>query len=452
MAGLEIILRDLEGSSPSCDLRQIGIRAGEKFLTKLLRVSSNREDTFLHAPPSHLAFWILDNWWRIFHEPEPARAATPEWLLAHDMSSIGAGYAWPPIRFWCEGDQVGIRTQPQYRDSPAPVRFEANHVGVIPTDDVEHSFDSFVERVCEFATDDRDTLLDLHQQLKTEREDQEAAIWRTIEAELGFDVDEAPAELMERLDGFVDELGQEAVSEACVSQQGTGVTLALEQGLKAVEDSGTKVDLSTAIAAARSHPTEDSESGFVPTSRVPPWKRAEEAAGRLRENLAVPSGPIPNRCLQDLLGVSAHHFNRMRSFRSIPYGVRRGDPDQGTSTVAIRAVWPEAKRFELCRTLGDAIWSANDRLGLISSANSVRQKFQRAFAQSFLCPFRDLLDFMGTDSPTADDVTAAAQGFRVSERLIQTTLVNKRVIDQEQSEQMVAAGEVPDPTYVQAYT
>ena len=131
--------------------------------------------------------------------------------------------------------------------------------------------------------------------------------------------------------------------------------------------------------------------------------------------------------------------------------MRRGDPGEGTSTVALRASWPEARRFELCRVLGDAIWSANDRLGLISSAKSVRQKFQRAFAQSFLCPFKDLLDFMGTDSPTADDVTAAAQGFRVSERLVQTTLVNKRVIDQEQFEQMVAAGEAPDPTYVQAY-
>ena len=450
MAGLEIIVKDLDGLSPA-ELRQVGIRAGGKFLTKLLRVSSNREDTFLHAPPSQLAFWILDNWWRIFHEPEPAHTVTPEWLLAHDMSSIGGGYAWPPIRFWCEGDHVGIRTQPQYRDSPAPVRFASSHVDVIPADDVERGFDAFLERVCEFATDDLDTLLDLHQQLKREREDRDVATWRMIEAELGFDVDEAPAELMERLDELIDELGREAVSEACISEPGSGVAQALEQGLMAVEDSRTKVDLSTAIAAARSHPTEDSESGFVPNSKVPPWKRAEEAAGRLRENLAVPSGPIPNRCLRDLLGVSTHHFNRIRSFRSIPYGVRRGDPDEGTSTVALRASWPEARRFELCRVLGDAIWSANDRLGLISSAKSVRQKFQRAFAQSFLCPFKDLLDFMGTDSPTADDVTAAAQGFRVSERLVQTTLVNKRVIDQEQFEQMVAAGEAPDPTYVQAY-
>ena len=447
MARLEIIVKDLDGSS-AADVCQVGIQADGKFLTKLLRVSSNREDAFLRAPPSQLAYWILDNWWRIFHEPEPAGEVTAEWLLAHEVSSVGGGYAWPPIRLWGEGNQIGIRTRPQYRNAPAPVRFEASHLGLIPTADAERSFDRFLERVREFATNDRDTLLDLHRQLRSEREDPEVATWRSIEAKLGFDVDEAAVELMDRLDGFVEELGQEAVSEACISQQGTGVARALEEGLRAVEASRTQADLSTAIAAARSHPAEHSNSGFAPGAGVPPWKRAEEAASRLRENLAVPSGPIPDWRLRDLLGVSAHHFSHIRSFRSIPYGVRRRDPDQGTSTLALKSSWPEAKRFQLCRALGDGIWSANDRLGLISSAKSPRQKFQRAFAQSLLCPFRDLLDYIATDSPTPDDVTAAAQWFRVSERLVQTTLVKKRVIDKEQFERMVAAGEAPDAPYV----
>lgn len=450
MARLEIIVKSLDGPS-AADICQVGIQAGGKFLTKLLRASSNREDAFLHAPPSQLAFWILDNWWRIFQEPEPAGKVTAEWLLAHEMSSIGGGFAWPPIRLWGEGDDVVVRTRPQFRNAPAPVRFEASYLGSIPSADVERSFDSFLEDVLEFATDDRDALVDLHRQLRSEREDSEVAVWRSIEAKLGFDVDEAGAELMDRLDCLVDELGQEAVSEACISQQGTGVARALEEGLRAVEDSRTKVDLSPAIDAARSDRAAHSDWSFAPGASVPPWKRAEEAASRLRENLAVPSGPIPDWRLRDLLGVSAHHFNRIRSFQSIPYGVRRRDPDHGTSTVALKSSWPTAKRFELCRVLGDGIWSANDRLGLISSAKSARQKFQRAFAQSLLCPFRDLLDYIGTDSPTPDDVTAAAQRFRVSERLVQTTLVNKKVIDREQFERMVAAGEGPDAPNVHSY-
>ncbi|MDE0105307.1 MAG: hypothetical protein OXN89_23270 [Bryobacterales bacterium] len=450
MTGLRITVKDLDEPS-TAEIRQIGIQADGRWLSKLYRFSSNREDQFLHAPPSHLAFWVLDNWWRIFHEPEPPGAVTAEWLLAHEMSSIGGGYAWPPIRLWGEGDQVGIRMRPEYCDSPAPVRFEASHIGVIPAVHVEAGFDAFLDRVREHATDDSATLLDLHRQVRRERGDPGIALWRTVEAKLGFDVDEAPAELMGRLAELIDELGQEAVSEACISRQGIGVAQALEKGLRAVGDSRTKLDLSTAVAAAESHPAEDSSSCLVRSARTPPWKLAEDVAGRLRESLAVPAGPVPNWRLQNLVGVSAHHFYRIRSFRSIPYGVRRRDSAQSTSTVALRASRPAAKRFELCRVLGDAIWSGNDRLGLISSANSARQKFQRAFAQSFLCPFRDLLDYVGTDSPTPDDVTAAAHWFRVSERVIQTTLANKGVIDQEQFEQMVAAGETTDAPFVPAY-
>lgn len=450
MAGLEIIIRELDETSEG-DVRQVGIRANGEFLTRLFRFSSDSEDSFLHAPPSGLAFWILDNWWRIFHEPEPAGEITAEWLLAHEMSSIGGGYAWPQVRFWSEGDQVGIRAQPQYKDSPGPVRFLADHYCMVPSSDVERGVDTFLEHVCDLGLDDREALRTLYREVKRERADPEVALWRIIEAELGYDIDDAPVELMNRLKEWIAELGFDAVSEACLSKQGNGVTRALEDGLWAVENSRTKVDLSEAVSAARLHPDEDLEdSPWLPAGSAP-WKLAEDAAGRLRENLGVPSGPVSNSRLGELLGVSVYRFSHFHSFTSIPYGVRRRDPDRPTSTVALRAVRPEAKRFQLCRVLGDAIWSDNDSLGLISSAKSARQKFQRAFAQSFLCPFRDLLDYVGNDSPTPDDVTAAAQWFRVSERLVQSTLVNKGVIDRQQFEQMIATAEAPSYPHGYAY-
>lgn len=450
MAGLEIILKEFEEQPPT-DVCQVGIRANGTSLTRLFRYSSNREDTFLHAPPASLAFWILDNWWKIFHEPELPDGVTAEWLLAHEMSSIGGGYAWPAARFWGEGQQVGIRVQPLYKDSSGPVRFEAEYSCSIPSVDVERAFDAFLERVCEFALDDRDTLRDLHLQVKSERSDPEVTVWRTIEAKLGFDVDEAPVELMRRLNELIAELGLDAVSEACMSKQGHDVSLALEEGLWAVENSRTRVDFSAALSATRSQVDEDLPYAPVPRARTAPWALAERAATRMRESLNVPSGPVSNGCLRDLLGVSAYHFSHIHSFTSIPYGIRRRDPDRPTSTVALRAIRPEAKRFQLCRVLGDAIWSENDSLGLISSAKSARQKFQRAFAQSFLCPFRDLLDYIGTDSPTSDDVTAAAHRFRVSERLVQSTLVNKNVIDRQEFQQLIATGESTSDSHGYAY-
>lgn len=85
----------------------------------------------------------------------------------------------------------------------------------------------------------------------------EVALWRTIEAELGYGVNDVTVELMNRLHEWIAELGLEAVSEACLSKQGNDVTRAQEDGLRAVENSGTKVDLSAAVSAARLHPDED---------------------------------------------------------------------------------------------------------------------------------------------------------------------------------------------------
>ena len=450
MAGLEIILKESEEQSPT-DACQIAIRANGRFLTKLFRYSSNREDTFLHAPPAGIAFWMLDNWWRIFHEPEPPDIVTANWLLAHEMSSIGGGYAWPAARFWGEGHQVGIRAQPLYRDSSGPVRFQVDYSCSIPSVDVERAFDAFLERVCELALDDHDALWDLHRQVKVERADPEVAVWRMIEAKLGFDVDEAPVELMHRLDELIAEHGLDAVSEACVSKQGHNVSLALEEGLRAAENSRTKVDLAAAVSATRSQADEDLPYASDASAGTAPWKIAEETAANIRESLNVPSGPVSNGCLRDLLGVSAHHFSHIHSFTSIPYGIRRRDLGLPTSTVALKAVRPEAKRFQLCRVLGDAIWSEDDSLGLISSAKSARQKFQRAFAQNFLCPSKDLLDYIGNDSPTSDDVTAAAHRFRVSERLVQLTLVNKGVIDRQEFQQLITEGESTSDSHGYAY-
>lgn len=450
MAGLEIILKEFEKQSPT-DACQIAIRANGRLLTKLFRYSNNREDTFLHAPPAGIAFWMLDNWWRIFHEPEPPDIVTANWLLAHEMSSIGGGYAWPAAMFWGEGHQVGIRAHPLYRDSSGPVRFEADYSCSIPSVDVARAFDAFLERVCELVLDDRDTLWDLHRQVKVERADPEVAVWRTMEAKLGFDVDEAPVELMHRLNELIAEHGLDAVSEACVSKQGHDVSLALEEGLRAVENSRTKVDLSAAVSATRSQADEGLPYTSVVSTGIASWEMAEKAAASVRESLNVPSGPVSNGCLRDLLGVSAHHFSHIHSFTSIPYGIRRRDLGLPTSTVALKAVRPEAKRFQLCRVLGDAIWSEDDSLGLISSAKSARQKFQRAFAQNFLCPSKDLLDYIGNDSPTSDDVTAAAHRFRVSERLVQLTLVNKGVIDRQEFQQLITEGESTSDSHGYAY-
>ena len=113
----------------------------------------------------------------------------------------------------------------------------------------------------------------------------------------------------------------------------------------------------------------------------------------------------------------------------LAYGLRLGE--QGPTApqfITLRSKWQEGRRFELCRALGDTLWASADILGPLAKTSTVRQKFQRAFAQSLLCPFEELQEVLDTDCPD-DDIAAAARHFHVAERVVQTVLVNKQVVE-----------------------
>ena len=49
-------------------------------------------DDYLVAPPVQLAFWLVDNWWRIRWECHPdLRDDHPNGGLLHELSAIGGG-------------------------------------------------------------------------------------------------------------------------------------------------------------------------------------------------------------------------------------------------------------------------------------------------------------------------------------------------------------------------
>ena len=67
------------------DPHRIAIRSGARVFTHLLRGGANEPDDYLVAPPAQLAFWIIDNWWRLRWECIPVIGMTASWRLAHDL-------------------------------------------------------------------------------------------------------------------------------------------------------------------------------------------------------------------------------------------------------------------------------------------------------------------------------------------------------------------------------
>ena len=420
------------GAEASWDVPQdISLRSGQVCFTELLRSGSNGSDEYLKAPPIQLAFWITDNWWRLRWEPVVSERVDPNWRLAHELSAIGGGYVWPRLRIWGEDARVGLACRSDPLSMNFALRYTKDALVFVGADQFEMSVDQFLDRAVDAYSDDKAALGAQLTALREERKDNSIATWRRFEAKLGYDVDAAPSDLIEVLLSYVNAYGHDGVEEAIVASQGEAAAATLKEEIEIAKRSKVVCELHDAISAA----------GRVRRgSGKPIWEIAEEAATAVRHGLRAEGGPLKNTRLGDLLNVSKDHF---RSRESEPagrhYGLRLREGDGEKNVVALSARWPQGRRFEMCRTLGDAIWSGNDALGPITKAKTGRQKFQRAFAQSLLCPYEDLLSYINTETPSEDDISAAARFFHVSERVIQTVLVNKGVIGRRQFDEMVEA-------------
>lgn len=418
------------GTDSSWDVPQkVSLRSGDICFTELVREGGNKTDDYLRVPPIQLAFWITDNWWRLRWEPVVSNRFDPGWRLAHELSAIGGGYIWPRLSIWGEDDRVGLKCCSDPHSMNFALRFTKDALVSVSAEKFEASVDGFLDRSVDAKSGDKAALSAQYIALKEERNDDDVAVWRRLEAKLGYDVDGAPDELIRALLSYVADFGHSGVEEAVVACQGKTAAESLENEIKIAKKSRVVCEMHDAIRVA---------GRIQQPSRKPIWEIAEEAATRVRQGLGTEVGPLRNTRLADLLSTSKNHFRSSESESTrLGYGLRLREGDQGENVVALNASWPQGRRFELCRTLGDAIWSGNDALGPIARTKTPRQKFQRAFAQSLLCPFDDLLSYVNTMVPSEEDVSAAARYFHVSERVVQTVLVNKGVIGRRQFDEMV---------------
>ncbi len=307
---------------------------------------------------------------------------------------------------WGEGERVGIVSRCDPPGVIGPVRFLTDALKFIPASTFEEAVDRFLEAVTDEHTgygSDRPSLRSLIDMLKAERNNPDNAAWRRV-TELGFDPDEAPAALMEKIDALMSRYGRDGVEEAIMAMPGVEASTILEREIAVAKDSRWRCDFSTTLKSIK-------ELHREPTD--PPWVTAELAAGFVREALGVGSHPLRNRSLADLLGVD------QRIFRSVPpvsganpaYGLRVKADGGGKDLIALRSRSPRDRRFEATRALGDVIWATRDQLGPLAKSKTARQKFQRTFAQSLLCPFQDLMAYLNTEHPSYEDITAAAHHF-----------------------------------------
>lgn len=414
------------------DLQEIAVEAEGTYFTRLLRADTRRTSNFVKARPAQLAFWLVDNWWRLRWESLPVHGVDAEWRMSHDVSSLG-GTAWPRLYMWGDGERVGICSFKDPVGVVGPVQFLDDSFKLVPALDWEKGTDSFLTKVTaerSWLGSDHETLVGLLQQLLSERADDELSAWRRLEARLGYNPDQAPDELMDSLFAIASRYDAAGVEEASQATQGLDAASILTKEIEAARSSRLQCDFKPALAIA-------ANTDFKAGENI--WTPAERAARAVRDAANRAHGPLRNAVLSDILGVTKNSLQSSQTApaQNLPYGLRLADGSR--DVVALKTRRSQSRRFELARALGDVIWTSGSPLGPLTKAKTHRQQFQRNFAQSLLCPIDDLQDYLGTDPIDEDSVEAAAEHFHVNRSLVVRTLQKKRVIAPDSFEHMVEA-------------
>ncbi len=404
-----------EGSE---DVAEISLRVGDRVISRIADTGKQTVRDYFRASSTGLALWLADNWWRLRWEAiRDFRFPSVDWRLRHELNSASGGTLWPPVMIFSVGDRIAFAPSVGKNFVDGPQSYFDFKVGMVAADEYEPELDRLFEAVLGHCakTVDGKALKTLLEQITTERQDPELAAWRRLEACLGFDPDAAPDEVVDALVKLDDVAGEDGVEEAAHAQPGANSAQSLSLAIEATRESEVKVDLSLAYSLKRD---------WNLPSYASPWQMAEAAAAELRSIIGVPRGLLKHEVFEDVFKARWDDLkSATATARKLPYGARIDG--EMKSRVALQTQKPYDRRFELARQFGDAVWQEGAGFGIVSRSKTDRQKFQRAFAHSLLCPFDDLQRVLDVNDPTPEAMQAAARRFGVHRSVVRNQLVYK---------------------------
>ena len=369
-----------------------------------------------------LAQWFAFNWWRLLWEPESDGYS---WDASHKMGNAGGGFVWPNLSFSSDWQSVLVSARPTIPRDAEPIRYLNRFDESAPIADFEREVSGFVDRTVarlSSAGSAQSELSVLWDEVNAERRDAEIANRRIIEACMGYDPDEAPDGLLDFVVEQTSAYGKGAIREVAAEHKGESVSY-----VNRVRENAKKSGM---MASAPN--LSDIRNSLASADSDIPWIQAESAARAARGIWGAPA-PISDRALCGFLDISQSAFLTVPDSAGMALiaGVRDGGASGGFR-VSLTAKHPHSRRFGLARLLADHI-IADDGEALLPATRqkTVRQKFQRAFAREFLCPFDDLREFLGDAAPSDEVIQDASDYFNVSPLMIHAALVDKGVLRRE---------------------
>jgi len=401
-------------------LAQLELRSDDRLLTLLedRLARTNRSEANLSA--YDLAVWLASNWWRLCWEPERQGI---DWRMAHSLAAIGGGYVWPDVTIHSDGEQVFVQARPTIGEKWEPIRYLEHWDSKLCVGDLEEAIESFVDSVLRRLASYQIEGTGLHllwQELDHERLDPAVASVRRLEALLGCDAGAAPDALVDELLANAEEEGRTAIEEV-VAEFGSAAPNVLREVGVSLNNHGLQLDGSAVRELGRSR----GAWSIV----APPWERGEAAARKARAMWNLNGGPVSNDSLARLVGADPGLITGTSPVGVPMPAARWNTHERKAWSAVLRSRWKEGRRFDLSRLIADALVVPEGELLMPAThAKTSRQKFQRAFAHEFLCPFDALVKQLGSLPPEDEEIENAARYFEVSPLLIRSKLANQGIL------------------------
>ncbi|MBF0271639.1 MAG: hypothetical protein HQL98_06230 [Magnetococcales bacterium] len=402
----------------------LSINLNDRLVTRVEEALSRSVRTTVRVSCYPLALWFASSWWRLCWELAPSwRKSQTDWSLSHEMSSAGHGYLWPPMRFESDGEMVSVSCQSALSSGHEPIRYLTEFRDVaIPVPVLTAAIESFVQTVLarlEVVGIQDTELHALWQELSNERRDPRIALYRKLEAGLGFDPDDAPEDIVDFFMGLSAEAGKAAVGElaaACASRDSSFVWDALDKSRSSGGVPGSFSELRTLKIKNTRHDF--------------PWDRGRQLARAARCAMGHGNDPISDKNLCDLLGLREAELTDSASppVDALPWSLAIREPQRDEARLLFRRKHRCGRRFEMARWLGDFLADPQERWFPATDTKTARQKQQRAFAAEYLAPIDELGAFLGEAITDEERIEEAGRHFGVSALTVKSHLANHGLV------------------------
>ena len=387
----------------------------------------------------HVAGWLTWNYWRLSYEPgrhveghgDSGRPETNsdrgfDWLASHRLSGIGNGYDWPDIEFVPDGQLVTITSKPKQN----PGVFDHTYEGVdfVGLDEFQRAMQSFIKATVKRLDDKKQKASDLHdawKELQEEINKPELALYRRLEAMLGFGPGEGKGTLVEDHLDDVDRAGLAAMQElACHNgsgdrDKGAEDVLGIDDLDGMASEGGHESSSKGMFRLNKTHPS------VRKYGRRPAHEIGFEAAKAVREDASLNGSAVSDEILAGMAGVDA---DALESDAGQNAPLSFSAPGGNAEYIVLNQENRPSRRFDLTRIIGDRAigdhlpGDAGSGYHLATRSSTYRQQYQRVFAALLLCP-PEAVRGMG-QNPGEESIGELASDFMVSPMVVEHNLQN----------------------------